>query len=111
MPGDADPQSMMFMRFRLQALDVATGRWVDVPYEGTSFIKVGAAGTTRQAGTTLELEPAEPEGDNDLRGLVEYQWREGSHLLFSASRLTTAGHDAAAGAEPPGFSAATCLIG
>ncbi len=111
MPGDADSQSTMFMRFGLQALDAATGGWVDVPYEGTRFMKVGAAGTTRQAGTTFELEPAGSEGDNDLRGLVEYQWRVGSHVIFSASRLTTAGHDAEAGAEPPGFSAATCSIG
>jgi hypothetical protein len=111
MPGDADSQSTMFMRFGLQALDAATDGWVDVPYEGTHFMKVGAAGATRQAGTTFELEPAGSEGDNDLRGLVEYQWRVGSHLLFSASRLTTAGHDAEAGAEPPGFSAATCSIG
>lgn len=111
MPGDADSQSTMFMRFGLQALDTATGEWVDVPYEGTHFMKVGAAGTTRQTGTTFELEPAGPEGDNDLRGLVEYQWRDGSHLLFSASRLTTAGHVPEAGAEPPGFSAATCSIG
>lgn len=111
MPSDADPQSTMFMRFRLQALNPATGGWVGVPYEDTHFIKAGAAGTTRQAGTTFELEPAEPGGDNDLRGLIEYQWRDGSHLLFSANQLTTAGQSAEAGAEPPGFSAATCSIG
>jgi hypothetical protein len=101
----------MFMRFGLQALDAATGGWVDVPYEGTHFTKVGAAGTTRQTGTTFELESAGPEGNNDLRGLVGYQWRDGSHLLFSDSRLTTAGRDVEAGAEQPGFSAATCSIG
>ena len=84
---------------------------MEVPYEGTHFTKVGAAGMTRQSGITIELEPAGLEGDNDLRGLVEYQWRDGSHLLFSASRLTTAGQVAEAGAEPPGFSAATCSIG
>jgi hypothetical protein len=46
-----------------------------------------------------------------LRGLVEFQWRRGKKVLMSANRATTAGHASLAGADPTGFSAATCQIG
>jgi hypothetical protein len=46
-----------------------------------------------------------------LRGLVEFQWRRGRAVLQSTRRPTTAGHVSLAGADPRGFSAATCQIG
>ena len=46
-----------------------------------------------------------------MRGIVDYQWRRGRVVLQTAERTTTAGHRSLAGADPAGYSAATCLIG
>ena len=45
-----------------------------------------------------------------LRGVVTFQWRDGTTISQTLSRPTSAGHKSLAGAEPPGFSAATCLL-
>ncbi len=112
MPGDGRPHDRMYMSFRLQYLDAPTGRWLNLASGSTpSFVAVGAAAAVRQDGWSFRLVPAAGKPAVTLRGVVDYQWRRGRTVLASAVRLTTAGHRSVAGADPPTYSAATCLIG
>jgi hypothetical protein len=45
-----------------------------------------------------------------LRGVVTFQWRRHGRVLYSTYRVTTADHISAAGADPSGYSAATCAM-
>jgi hypothetical protein len=110
MPGNSQSGETMYMRFRLQYLDVTTKQWVDLANGATaSFVAVGGAKSARQAGRSFQLVPV-PGAAFTLRGVVSFQWRRGTKVVESVSRPTTAGHQSIAGAEPVGFSAATCSI-
>jgi hypothetical protein len=108
-PTDGHPHDAMYMRFLVQSLDATTKQWADLGRSADSgFVAVGAATSTRQAGRTFEFKPtATPY---TLRGLVEFQWRRAGHLVHLASIPTAAGHTSLAGAEPKGFSAASCVL-
>lgn len=112
MPGDGKAHDKLYMSFRLQYLDTTTNAWVDLASGATpSFVAVGAGATTRQDGTSFTLVPVAGKPAVTLRGVVDFQWRRGGKVLLSAARPTTAGRKSVAGAEPAGFSAATCVIG
>jgi hypothetical protein len=112
MPGDGQPHDAMYMRFRLQYRDAATGKWVDLASGAApSFVAVGAAKTARQAGRSFQLVPVAGKPAFTLRGVVSFQWRHGTTVVHAVSRPTTAGQMSLAGADPAGFSAATCTIG
>ncbi len=112
MPGDGQSGETMYMRFRLQYLDSATKRFVDLAAGAAPrFVAVGPAKSARQAGRSFQLVPVPGEPASTLRGVVNFQWRRGTKILESFSRPTTTGHEALAGADPLGFSAATCSIG
>jgi hypothetical protein len=108
MPGDGHSADTVYMRFRLQYLSDSLGTWIDLPHAATGFMAVGSARTTRQGGRSFVLTPG--SHPSTLRGVVTFQWRHGSTVLAAISRATTSGHQSSAGAEPPGFSAATCEI-
>jgi hypothetical protein len=108
MPGDGQSRDRMYMSFRLQYLDSASGRWVNLAGASSSFVAVGAGRAARQGGRSFQLVPG--KSAFTLRGVVDFQWRRGSTVLQSAARPTTAGHHSLAGADPAGFSAATCPI-
>jgi hypothetical protein len=110
MPGDANAHHKMFMRFRLQYLDHATGHWTDLPKAASEYLPLGAANTARQGGRSFRLMPHAGEKVAPMRGVITFQWRRGGTVLSELSRATTAGHKSLAGAEPPSFSAATCQI-
>lgn len=110
MPGDGRSSDVLFMRFRLQFMDNAAHQWVDLSGAASNYFAVGNARSARQAGRSFVLVP--PHGAAFmLRGVVSYQWRRGSQVLYGLSRPTSAGHESLAGADPPNFSAATCQIG
>lgn len=112
MPGDKHVHDKMFMSFRLQYMDSAGKHWVDLASAKTpSFVYVGPAGSVRQGGRSFQLVPRAGKPASTLRGVVDYQWRRGKTVLQSTSRPTTAGHKSLAGADPAGFSSASCLIG
>jgi hypothetical protein len=100
----------MYMSFRLQYLNSTTKHWGDLAGSTPTFISVGSGGA-RQGGQSFQLMPATGKPAFTLRGLVEFQWRRGKTVLESTRRPTTAGHVSLAGADPRGFSAATCQIG
>ena len=92
------------MRFRLQWRD--GGRWRYVKTADSGWRRVGRA---RQSGWSFELAP--PENELAFRGVVRYRWRRGGETVRRAVEITEAGHRSTAGADPEGYSAATCSIG
>ena len=114
MPGDKHSRDQMYMRFHLQYQDAKTKKWLDLPAKdkrAPKFLHVGAGASVRQGGGSFQLEPQAGKPAFSLRGVVEFQWRRGRRVLQSATRPTTAGHRSVAGADPAGFSSASCLIG
>jgi hypothetical protein len=112
MPGSGRRGEAMFMRFRVQFLSAADGRWRNLTAGGDSgFVGVGSAVRTRQSGVTFTVTPpAAGRNPHQLRGLVTFEWRRGTTVVRRARRRTTAGHANTAGADPASFSAATCAI-
>lgn len=111
MPGDGHPKDTIYMRFQVQYLIPASGHWGEVSRKGDSgFLKVGPANIARQAGTSFQFAPSAGSAAYTLRGFVTFQWRRKNRLLMSTSRTTSAPHKSLAGADPPGYSAATCTL-
>jgi hypothetical protein len=110
MPGDGHAKDVMYMRVRVQYLDVATKHWVNLGKADSGPLKLGSAALARQGGFSVQLAPIAGKSAFTLRGYVIFQWRKGSRVLQSATRLTTSGHTSAALADPRGFSAATCKL-
>lgn len=111
MPGNGQSADTMYMRFRVQYLDPATGKWLDVGKSADSgFLKVGSGTLTRQAGDSFQLALAAGKSSYKLRGYVIFQLRKGSTVIETVARPTAAGHKSLAGADPRGFSAATCVL-
>jgi hypothetical protein len=112
MPGDGRPHDTMYMRFGLEYLNTSTRRWTGlVTGAEPLYVAVGTARAARQAGRSFQLIPVPGKPAFTLRGVVSFQWRRGKTVVQSTSRPTTAGRVSLAGADPAGFSAATCLIG
>jgi hypothetical protein len=111
MPGDRHSHDKMYMSFRLQYMN-ASKQWVNLSSSASSsFVAVGNGATARQDGTSFELKPAAGKPAVTLRGVVDFQWRRGGTVLASGALPTAVGHKSLAGADPPGYSAATCIIG
>jgi hypothetical protein len=110
MPGSADPEERMFMRFQVQYFSASDGRWHQVRSGGDSgFVRVGPARfESRQAGRSFRFAPK--SGSVLLRGAVTFEWRRGAEVVRRARKRTTAGHRSTAGADPAGYSAANCTI-
>ena len=110
MPGTGDSHERMFMRFAIEYRS-ATFRWHYLHAAGQSnFVAVGnASSLARQAGQDFVIAPS-GSGRSVLRGVVVFEWRLHGRAVATSVRATRAGHTAAAGADPPFFSAATCKI-
>jgi hypothetical protein len=112
MPADGHARDKMYMSFRLQYMETAGKRWVDLASpKAPVYVFVGAAGSVRQGGRSFQLVPRPGKPAATLRGVVSYQWRRGKKVLQSVTRATTAGHKSLAGADPAGYSAASCVMG
>jgi hypothetical protein len=111
MPGDGHAHDSMYMSFRLQYMS-ASGRWVNLSSGASSgFVAVGTGASARQGGTSFELKPVAGKPAVTLRGVVDFQWRRGKTVIVSGAEPTTAAHKSLAGADPEGYSAASCIIG
>ena len=112
MPGDGDSKDTMYMRFRVQYFDETNRQWLNLSSGADSgFLRVGSSEATRQAGRSFQFAPSASSGPFTLRGTVIFQWRKGATVLVETTRPTTAGHTSLAGADPHGFSAASCKLG
>ncbi|MEA2472004.1 MAG: hypothetical protein QOE38_3003, partial [Thermoleophilaceae bacterium] len=111
MPGDRRPSDRMYMSFRLQYMNPA-GTWADLAGASSpSFVVVGTGGAAREGGRSFQLVPPAGKPASRIRGVVSFQWRHGKVVLVRGSRATSAAHKSVTGADPAGFSAASCLIG
>jgi hypothetical protein len=112
MPGDKRSHDKMYMSFKLQYQDATSKKWIDLAKGVTqTFTYVGPGGSVRQGGSSFQLVPRTGQAAYTLRGVVGFQWRRGARILQSAIRTTTAAHKSVSGADPAGYSAATCVIG
>lgn len=112
MPGDGHSRDRMYMTFRLQYLNATSKVWADLlKAKSPSWVPVGAGASARQGGFSFTLKPMAGKPPVTLRGVVDFQWRRGKTVRQSAARLTTAAHKSVAGADPAGYSAASCTIG
>ena len=97
------------MRFRVQYRD-GRGDWVDVEDADSGWRQLGAAkGGPVESGWSFTF--ARPAKTTMLRGVVKFRWRRGDTLPRTAEVATESGHRSSAGADPAGYSAATCALG
>lgn len=111
MPGSGDPAERMTMRFQLQYLAGADGKWHNIGPSGDSgFIDVGSGRyRARQAGRDFTVVP--PAGGSSLlRGAVTFEWRVKGKLVRRSRMRTSGGHPNTTGADPKTYSAATCRV-
>jgi hypothetical protein len=112
-PGSGDKAELMFMRFQVQYFTPADSLWHNLGAAADSgFIAVGSAKyRTRQSGRTFTITPPRTgAAPYLLRGVVTFEWRENGEVVRRARKHTTDGHPNTAGADPVGFTAATCSI-
>lgn len=108
MPG-TPKGARLSMRFRVQ-YRAEDGSWVDVADADSGWRVVGIAkGAAVESGWSFTF--ARPAKPVTLRGVVRFRWRRGDALPRSAEVATEAGHRSSAGADPAGYSAATCVLG
>ena len=96
------------MRFRVQ---YKSGEdWKDVADADSGWVNVGPAkGPMVEYGWSFTF--AKGTKSTLLRGVVTFRWRRGDSLPKQAEVATEAGHRSSAGADPAGYSAATCALG
>jgi hypothetical protein len=112
MPGDGHAGDRMYMSFRVQYQEPSSKRWVNLSTDvHAPFLAVGDGGSSRQDGSSFQIEPVKGRPAFLMRGVVEFQWRRGHRVVLSVSRPSTAGHKSLAGADPADYSAASCSIG
>jgi hypothetical protein len=96
------------MRFRIQYRDGDRWRYVTGADSGWRSLS-RAHGRPLEAGWSFEVPP--PESAITFRGVVRYRWIRDGRVVGRALEITEAGHRSTAGADPPGYSTATCSIG
>jgi len=99
MPGDGHPRDKMYMSFRLQYMDTSK-QWVDASSAKSRSSRLGTGASARQGGNSFKF--VRGVSPFILRGVVDFQWRRGTRVLWSAARTTTAGHHNASDADPAG---------
>lgn len=100
---------LMYVRFRPQyfSKQKKTRGWHDVPGGRTRWYLVGdATESARQLGHTFRYDP---QGFR-FRARASFEWLRRGKVSFFARELTSAGHHRAAGSDPRGHSAVTCVI-
>ena len=105
-------RTAMSMRFRVHYLAAGDGKWHNVTRGGDSgWIRVRPGGRdVVEAGRTFEFRPPEGGGSHILRGAVTFRWKRRGRVVEKVREITESGHRSTKGADPPGFSAATCSI-
>jgi hypothetical protein len=95
------------MRFRVQWRDGDRWRYVTGADSGWRTLK-RASGRAIESGWSFEFEP--PSKPITFRGVVRFRWLREGRVVARAVEITEAGHRSTAGADPDGYSAATCSI-
>jgi hypothetical protein len=111
MPG-LDRPATVLMRFRVQYRDQA-GMWRTLSSDraDSGWVRLGrSTGADRQAGWSFSLRAPAHGGSYRLRGRVTFKWRRAGATVRRRRAYTEAGHPNTEGADPPGYSAAECVI-
>jgi hypothetical protein len=107
MPG-TPKGARLSMRFRVQYRD--GDGWRNVGGADSGWRQVGVAkGNPVEYGWSFTFQHS--SSTVTLRGVVKFRWRRGDTLPKQSEVATEAGHRSSAGADPPGYSAATCMLG
>ena len=106
MPGAAKG-ARLSMRFRVQ-YRTAAGDWADVAEADSGWRVVASRRAEAESGWSFNF--ARPAKAVTLRGVVRFRWRRGDSLPRQDEVVTEAGHRSSAGADPAGYSAATCVL-
>ena len=106
-----DRRAVAFMRFRVQYRD-GQGKWRFVAEGADSgHVRLGPIrGRRLESGYDFTFRPRADGTPYQLRGFVTFTWRRGGRVVERASEKTESGHRSATGADPAGYSAATCWI-
>jgi hypothetical protein len=108
MPG-TPKHARLAMRFRVQ-YRTDSGDWADVAGADSGWRGLGAAGGDPvESGWSFTF--AHSANAVTLRGMVRFRTRRPGSAPKVSELATTAGHRSSAGADPPGYSAATCTLG
>jgi hypothetical protein len=110
MPGNGTRQRM-WMRFRTQYYSRDELSWKYVAQGAASpWVEAGSARFAfKETGYEFRFDAPAPGSSYLLRGVVEFQWRQGTKVKTRKRKFTQAGHRTV-GSDPKGFSAARCKI-
>jgi len=95
------------MRFRVQFRDGDRWRYVRGADSGWRRVR-RAAGRAVESGWSFQFAP--PARATTFRGVVRFRWVRDGRVVRRATEITENGHRSTAGADPEGYSAATCSI-
>jgi len=111
MPGSGRRETLE-MRFQVHYLDRRDGKWHNLDDGADSgFVRVGVSRRrTLESGYSFTFAPPARGGASVLRGAVTFRWRRGGRTIRRFREITEAGHRSTRGADPPGFSAASCEL-
>ena len=113
MPG-VEQRTKLRMRFRVQYFAASDGTWHNFssdPRTDSGWITVGRQrGGVVESGWNVTFKPPSSGGEHRLRGSVHFRWVRNGKALHASRRITEAGHRSTKGADPRGYSAATCSI-
>jgi hypothetical protein len=111
MPG-LGKRAVLWMRFQVQYFARADQKWHNGEDDADSgWRRLGASGTkVIESGHSFKFAPPAGGGSHTLRGAVTFRWVRNGRRVKQLRRLTEAGHKSTKGADPEGYSAATCLI-
>jgi hypothetical protein len=111
MPG-LGRRASVWMRFQVQYLKAADHKWHNIEQNADSgYQKLGiAAGRVVESGWSFKFLPPPGGGAHTLRGAVTFVWKRHGKTVRRIRKLTESGHRSTKGADPPGYSEASCLI-
>jgi hypothetical protein len=107
MPG-APRRTLRRMRFRIQYRVGTTWHYVSAADSGWRKLAV-ARGRPIESGWTFEFAPQ--QAPITFRGVVRFRWLRDGAVVRKGVEITEAGHRSTVGADPAGYSAATCSMG
>jgi hypothetical protein len=112
MPGLGRRRATLWMRFQVQYLRQADGKWHNIDAGAdSSWKRLGGAGKrVIESGQNFMFKPPAESGTHVLRGAVTFKWVVRGRAVRKLREITEAGHHSTAGADPPDYSAATCQI-
>lgn len=111
MPGSGRREAL-WMRFEVQYRSPDDDQWHAIDEGADSgWQRVGMAADRRiESGWTFTFKAPEGGGEHVLRGAVSFRWARDGRTIRRVREITVGGRKSTRGADPPGFSAATCRI-